>query len=197
MTGLEKILYQIEEEAKSSADKIVEEANAKAAAVLAEADTTCQEMQAAAEAKAAASAEDILKKSRSAAAMQRKKDLLTAKQQVIGSVIDKAQQSLYSLDDKAYFALIEKMLDKFALGESGEVRFNAKDQKRLPDGFDKKIQAVAAAKGGALTVSTETCDIDGGFILVYGGIEENCSFAAMFAAEKESLQDKVHTLLFT
>ena len=197
MTGLEKILYQIEEEAKSSADKIVEEANAKAAAVLAEADTTCQEMQAAAEAKAAASAEDILKKSRSAAAMQRKKDLLTAKQQVIGSVIDKAQQSLYSLDDKAYFALIEKMLDKFALGESGEVRFNAKDQKRLPDGFDKKIQAVAAAKGGALTVSKESCDIDGGFILVYGGIEENCSFAAMFAAEKESLQDKVHTLLFT
>lgn len=197
MTGLEKILYQIEEEAKSSAETIIEEANKEAAAVLAKADATCQEMQAAAEAKAAASAEDILKKSRSAAAMQRKKDLLTAKQQVIGEVIGKAQQSLYAMDDAAYFALIEKMLDKFVLAETGEIRFNEKDQKRLPAGFDKKVAAIAQKKGGALTVSAETCEIDGGFLLVYGGIEENCSFAAMFAAEKESLQDKVHTLLFT
>ena len=197
MTGLEKILYQIEEEAKSSADKIIEDANKEAEAVLAKADATCQEIQAVAEAKATATAEDILKKGRSAAAMQRKKNLLTAKQQVIGEVIDKAQKSLYAMDDAAYFALIEKMLEKFVLAETGEIRFNAKDQKRMPAGFEKKIAAAAQKKGGALTVSFETCEIDGGFLLVYGGIEENCSFAAMFAAEKESLQDKVHTLMFT
>ena len=89
------------------------------------------------------------------------------------------------------------MLEKSVLAESGQIRFNAADQKRLPAGFEKKIAAIAEKKGGALTVSQETCDIDGGFLLVYGGIEENCSFAAMFAAEKENLQDKVHTLLFT
>lgn len=197
MTGLEKILYQIEEEAKSSAEKIVEDANKEAQAILTKADATCQEMKAAAEHKAAAVTEDILAKSRSAVGMQRKKDLLAAKQQVIGEVIDQAQKSLYKLDDAAYFALIEKMLEKSVLAESGQIRFNAADQKRLPAGFEKKIAAIAEKKGGALTVSQETCDIDGGFLLVYGGIEENCSFAAMFAAEKENLQDKVHTLLFT
>jgi len=197
MTGLEKILYQIEEEAKSSAEKIVEDANKEAQAILTKADATCQEMMAAAEHKSAAVTQDILAKSRSAAAMQRKKDLLTAKQQVIGDVIDKAQKSLYAMDDAAYFALIEKMLEKFVLAETGEIRFNAKDQKRMPAGFEKKIAAAAQKKGGALTVSKESCDIDGGFLLVYGGIEENCSFAAMFAAEKESLQDKVYTLMFT
>ena len=92
MTGLEKILYQIEEEAKSSADKILENANQEAAGLLAQADATCQEMAEAAKVKAEAVAQDILNKSRSAAAMQRKKDLLTAKQQVIGEVIAKAQQ---------------------------------------------------------------------------------------------------------
>ena len=197
MTGLEKILYQIEEEAKSSAEKIVEDANKEAQAILTKADATCQEMKAAAEQRCAAVTEDILAKSRSAAGMQRKKDLLAAKQQVIGEVIDQAQKSLYKLDDAAYFALIEKMLEKSVLAESGQIRFNAADQKRLPAGFEKKIAAIAEKKGGALTVSQETCDIDGGFLLVYGGIEENCSFAAMFAAEKENLQDKVHTLLFT
>jgi len=197
MTGLEKILYQIEEEAKSSAEKIIEEANKEAQAILTKADATCQEMKAAAEHKAAAVTEDILAKGRSAAAMQRKKDLLAAKQQVIGEVIDQAQKSLYKLEDAAYFALIEKMLEKYVLAETGEIRFNAVDQKRLPAGFDKKLAAIAQKKGGALAVSKETCDIDGGFLLVYGGIEENCSFAAMFAAEKESLQDKVYTLMFT
>ena len=197
MTGLEKILYQIEEEAKSSAEKIIEEANKEAQAILTKAHATCQEMKAAAEHKAAAVTEDILAKGRSAAAMQRKKDLLAAKQQVIGEVIDQAQKSLYKLEDAAYFALIEKMLEKYVLAETGEIRFNAVDQKRLPAGFDKKLAAIAQKKGGALAVSKETCDIDGGFLLVYGGIEENCSFAAMFAAEKESLQDKVHTLMFT
>ena len=49
MTGLEKILYQIEEEAKSSAEKIVEDANKEAQAILTKADATCQEMKAAAE----------------------------------------------------------------------------------------------------------------------------------------------------
>lgn len=88
------------------------------------------------------------------------------------------------------------MIEKFALTEAGEIRFNEKDKKRLPAGYDKTAAGAAAKKGGKLSLSDETCEIDGGFILVYGGIEENCSFEAIFAAERESLQDQVHTLLF-
>ena len=39
-------------------------------------------------------------------------------------------------------------------------------------------------------------EANGGFVLVYGGIEENCSFEAMFAAQREKLQDQVHAFLF-
>ncbi|MCI8566438.1 MAG: hypothetical protein HFI39_09020 [Lachnospiraceae bacterium] len=196
MTGLDKILHQIEEEAKSSADKIIEEANAQAQEILSEAAASCKELEEASAAKTEAAARDILSKSRSAAQMQRKQELLAAKQQIIGEIIDKAQASLYTLEDKAYFELIARMLEKFALAEKGEIRFSEKDRKRLPAGFDKVVAETAAKKGGELTVSSETCAIDGGFLLVYGGIEENCSFAAMFASERENLQDKVHTLLF-
>ena len=48
----------------------------------------------------------------------------------------------------------------------------------------------------ALRVSNGNCDIDGGFILIYGGIEENCSFRAMLDANREHLADKVNELLF-
>ena len=45
--------------------------------------------------------------------------------------------------------------------------------------------------------SNKASDIDGGFILIYGGIEENCSLAAMFHAQKEEMADKLNSLLFT
>ena len=71
MTGLDKILNQIEEEAKSSAGKIIEEANTQAKAVLDEAENTCRDLEKAAAAKMEAAVEDVLKKSRSSADYQR------------------------------------------------------------------------------------------------------------------------------
>lgn len=39
-------------------------------------------------------------------------------------------------------------------------------------------------------------NIDNGFILAYGGIEENCTIRAMFDAKRDELSDIVHRLLF-
>ena len=37
---------------------------------------------------------------------------------------------------------------------------------------------------------------DGGFILSYGGVDQNCSVSALFEEGAETLQDKIQTLLF-
>ena len=81
------------------------------------------------------------------------------------------------------------MIDKFVSKETGEIIFNKKDLERLPKDF-------GATLASNLKVSSEIRNIDGGFILLYGDIEENCSFSALFMAEKENLQDKVRDLLF-
>lgn len=67
----------------------------------------------------------------------------------------------------------------------------------MPKGFEQEIQKAAAEKGGVLELSREARDIDGGFILVYGGIEENCTIKALFDAQRDELSDKVHGLLFS
>ena len=64
-------------------------------------------------------------------------------------------------------------------------------------GFEVEILCIAKVMGGALVLSEETRDINGGFILIYGGIEENCSFQAMFNSRKDELSDKVHEVLFS
>jgi V/A-type H+-transporting ATPase subunit E len=51
-------------------------------------------------------------------------------------------------------------------------------------------------EGASLTLSEKTAAIDGGFLLIYGEIEENCSFDALFSASRENMQDQVNAFLF-
>ena len=92
--------------------------------------------------------------------------------------------------------LDEKMLEKYAQPGDGVICFNEKDLKRMPQGFAAEIQKAAEAKKGTLTLSSEPKEMDGGFILVYGGIEENCTLKALLDAKKDQLQDKVSEILF-
>ena len=55
---------------------------------------------------------------------------------------------------------------------------------------------VNAETGLDLELNAEPVNIDGGFILLYGGIEENCSFSAIFSGERERLSDVASKLLF-
>lgn len=90
---------------------------------------------------------------------------------------------------------MEKMLRKFALPKDGEIHFSKTDLERMPSGFGKVIEDAAAQNGGTLVLSQEAMQIDGGFILVYGGVEENCSLQTIFHTQREYLADKVHEFL--
>ena len=63
-------------------------------------------------------------------------------------------------------------------------------------GFENVIEQTAQKKGGHLVVSKEPKDMDGGFVLVYGGIEENCTIRAMFHTKQDELSDVVQKILF-
>lgn len=196
MTGLEKMKSQILEEAKAAAE-------AKIAVAKKQAD----EITAQAAAEASKKSESISQKSKTEAAnynervassidLQRRTKLLAAKQEVIAEVLDKAYASLTAMESDEYFAMLTKMLGKYVLPEEGEIFFAAEDLKRMPDGFAAEVEKIAAAKGGSLKLSEEGRNIENGFIIAYGGIEENCTLQAMFDAKKDELSDKVHRLLF-
>lgn len=196
MNGLDRILSQIEEEAKASADAILSQAKEQAEGILAEADTQAEGIAREAKARKEASEADILKKAASAAQMSRRQQLLSAKIQVIYGILDQAKASILAMPDEEYFALITRMLDQYVQSGNGTILFNERDRRRLPAGYEKVISAAAEKKGGSLALAKGSRPITGGFILVYGGIEENCSFEAIFESEKERLQDKVHSVLF-
>lgn len=197
MTGLDKMVNQILDEANNSASTILDNAKAQADEILAKA-----------KADAGKSGEEISKRSKadianyrdrmnSSADLKRRTAVLEAKQGIITQVIEKAYDTFCSKSDAEYFQTIEEMLGKFALPQKGEIYFSSKDISRMPSGFEGKIQEIAKKNGGSLTLSKDTREIPGGFVLAYGGIEENCSFEALFDSKRDELQDKVQKLLFS
>lgn len=197
MTGLEKITDQIQEEAKASAASRIEAAQKEADQLLAEAKDACAAMEAEAAEKSAAMKVNYEGRIKSSAEQQRRTALLRAKQEIIAGVIEEAYVALKEKDAQSYFLTMEKILKTYALAEAGEIYFSKEDLARMPADFEKKIKSVAKEKGGSLVLKKEPKAIADGFILVYGGVEENCTLKALFDAKKDELQDKVNAILFS
>lgn len=197
MTGLEKILGQIEEDAVRTAEDILKEAEKEAEKIRmdaqAEGELNCSQIVE----RSKLEVQSSLSRSESAANLQGKKLILNAKQEIINNLINKAKETLINLPDKEYFEIILSMIRKNALPSEGMIQFSERDLKRLPEGFSKSITDALSLKNGVkLSISQDSCNINGGFLLSYGDVEMNCSFDALIAASRETLQDKVCEVLF-
>ena len=190
MSGLDKILEHISNEAAEKAKKVIENGTAEAERILANDKAEASRLEAQISKQSELDVASASKRIQSAADLKEKRMILEAKQKEIDSVIDAAIEKLHGLSDQEYFAYLEKMLDKYSVGKEGVIRFSEKDLARLPKDFEAK------AKAHSLSLSNEPVAIDGGFVLVYGDVEENCSFEALVSASREVLQDKIGQILF-
>ena len=108
----------------------------------------------------------------------------------------KALAQLQAKPAAEYFAAVLKLAERYARAQAGQILFSQEDLDRMDAGFADQLNEAAKKKGGSLTIGTECRPTGGGFVLVYGGIEENCTFPALFDARREELQDLIHRLLF-
>lgn len=197
MTGLDKIISQILDDAGKEADGVLGKAQREAEKILNDGKETCKKMEELGVTKQEAEVVSMTERTKSSAELQKRQAVLLAKQQIIADMLDQAYRTLLSKGQEEYFVLIQKMLDKFVLAKQGEIYFSQKDLDRMPLDFEAVIEKSAALKGGSLKLIKEAKNIDGGFILVYGGVEENCSFKALLSAQRDELSDKVHEMLFS
>ena len=196
MTGLDKMKSQILDEAQAAAGARVSEAESQAKEILDAAKAETDKAVAAISQKSDADVANYADRVKSSIDLQRRTQLLSAKQEVIADVLDKAYAKLSSMQSEEYFAMLVKLLERYALPQDGEICFSQEDLARMPEAFKAQIEKAAEAKGGSLSVSQEGRKIENGFILVYGGVEENCTLKAVFDAKKDELSDKIHRFLF-
>ena len=197
MAGIEAITEEILQDAQKEADKIIDSAREQAEEIRNAARTDAEKIRQ----KAASRTEHDLavysERLQSQKEMRRRQAVLSAKQKMIGEAIEKAYARLAEQNDADYFSMLEGILEREAEeGQAGEILFGKRDLERLPVDFEEKAKRAAAKKNGSLTVSRTPADIENGFVLRYGGIDENCSLRALFEEKRETLQDIVNKILW-
>ena len=191
MTGLENIVSIIRQDAQSEAEAIIAKAQAEADKIIDKARAEAQEKGTQLTKGGSDKANDIIERAESAAQLETKKALLFSKQHLLKSVIDEAKLQLEGLEDKEYFDVLIQLAKKYSAQKDGFMLLNANDLGRLPADFEKKIQEI-----GNITIKKEPANIKNGFLLIYGGIDINCTFDALFEDSAEALQDIVSNILF-
>lgn len=195
MTGLEKIIGEIHSKSQSEAQGILEKANSEAQELLqaakSDSNTRCAEI----EADTTKRANALVHSASSAADLECGRMLLRLKQEMLNDTLRQAMDKLLSLPDDEYFSLLIKMAAECADRTDGLLCLNQKDLDRRPSDFSERLNR-ELPKGASLSVSEQACQIEGGFILKYGAIEQNCSFYAVFDERREELTDQIRDILF-
>ena len=177
-TGLDRIIEQILADAEAKAAEQVAAAEKEAKKTLADAAAEAEQKANVLLADSEKVGADIKARAASTAEFTRRRTVLAAKQNAIRDVIAAAQKELHDLPDDEYFSVLLKLAQKNA----------------LPG--DAEMQLKAAVPGTNITVSNTPCNIPDGFLLVYGGIDVNCTFASLFEAAGDTLQDLAGGMLF-
>ncbi len=188
MTSSEKILAGIAEDAGDRAAEIISEAEKKAEEAVNER-IAAAEKEALEIAAAAEKAAELTKKTGESAAVLLKRDAaLSVKRELIESALKATAESINAYGDKEYFDLLLKLINR--LDKNGEVILSSGDMSRDMSEFKK------ALVGYSLTLSGETAETGGGFILKYGDIIINCGLEALIREKRDTLTDTLNRELF-
>lgn len=191
MTGLDKIIEQIRQAAIVASEQELAKTQKEVEQILAEGLQEIEAYKTAYLAETNSQVELLLSRGEASAALQKRKILLKGKQEIIRQMIGQAKEKLLNLPKDEYFNLLLKMLERYAKEGKCQLLLSERDLERVPEYFMDEL------KKREIILAKESYKIDGGFVLVYGEIEENCSFEALFSASKEVLQDKISALIFT
>lgn len=191
MTGLDKIIEQIEQEARTASEQELAKTKKEVEKILAEGLRERETYREEFLAQTNSQVELLLSRGEASAALQKRKIMLKEKQDIIQQLMVQAKETLVNLPEEEYFNILIQMLEHYAKEGQCQLLLSERDLNRVPECFIQEL------KKREIVLAKESCKIDGGFVLVYGDVEENCSFEALFSASKEVLQDKIGALIFT
>ncbi len=195
MAGLDKIIKEIADEASAEAKSVLDNAKAQADDILEAARNEAEALHEKSDLAAKQHRNEIEQSRNSALALQKRQRLLETKQSLLNDTLEKAREELYALPADLYFTLLLKLAVQVVEEGEGEMMLCEKDAQRLPPDFEAKLAAVLP-KGSTIHISKEIRPVDGGFVLKYGDVEANCSFAAIFDARREEFADIISPILF-
>lgn len=196
---ISKIVAKIDQEAKEKAERILGEARSKA-------DQTLED----AKKKAEYIRDQILEKAEqeglakrrgvaSLASSEARKLVLAEKQAILQEVYQNTLENLKGMSIEDYRGYFKRML--LRLCESGDetIILSPQDSERITSEFIQEVnRQMASDKGkkGKLSISNETRQMVGGFVLKRGNVEIDNSFDSLVRSVRDQTEPEVIAILF-
>lgn len=219
MTGLEKILHRISEDAEEHARATLEAAGKECKAVAEEYAARADRIREESAQRTLRECEEMVSRTRSAAAMTRRNILLEAKAQVLDEAFEAARAEICDTDYGKYRELLIALLssalleqvknekeslacgDEITPVEYYEIALNQADLarfgKNILEGAGRVVERrIGAERMAKLRLCETPAPIDGGLILRYGSVEVNCSLTTLLAGMRQELEERVLAVLF-
>lgn len=193
MNGIEKITGMIQSGARAEIDAVLARAQEEAEAVSARYDAQIRAESADLESRNAKAAAEREERLVSAAQMEARKAALAAKQEMVEKAYALALEKLCAMPAERYTEVLAALLVQASSTGKEEVILSPKDRGKVGEA------AVAKAnKDGKkqLTLSKETRDIPGGFILKAQNVEVNCAFDTLVRLQRAETAGAVAKMLF-
>ncbi len=192
MTGTEKIIAHIEQDAREQAEAILTAAKEK-----------CAEIQKQYEEKASKLYTDRIRDGVKAcqdredgalriARMEARKSILGVKQDMVTKSFEQAQKTIIGLPQEKYTAFLAQLVKEASTAGDEEIILNARDREAIGQALLKAVNAAGAKH----SLAKETGDMAGGLILRRGNVETNCSVELLVEMSKSELSGKLAELLF-
>ena len=193
MNGLDSIIDAIMNEAEQQASENIKAAESEKAVMMSEAEEELASLEKERKAQLHKNSEMVIERAKASNEQYLKQQLMRTKMNFIDEVINSAREKIESMSAEEYFAAMEKLAVSNAHKADGIIAFGKNDLARMPKEFvencNKKIS------GGTLKLDTNAADIDSGFIIRYGDVEENCSIDSIFRFKYDELCDIVNGFL--
>lgn len=191
MSSGDKILNRISLDCDERISQIGAETDEKCAQIMAQAKLDANKISAEIADRAQSKVKQMQAASKSRCDLETRNAFLKRRREEIDKTYSEILNKMKNLPDEDYFELIYTFAKKLS-GMSGVVLLNKKDMNRLPKNFLARLEEC----GVKAELSKMPCDIESGFILKCGDIEENMDFSAILSEKRDAIEDFINQELF-
>ena len=191
MSSGDKILNRISLDCDERISQIGAETNEKCAQIMAQAKLDADKISAEIADRAQSKVKQMQAASKSRCDLETRNAFLKRRREEIDKTYSEILNKMKNLPDEDYFELIYTFAKKLN-GMNGVVLLNEKDMNRLPKDFLARLEEC----GVKAELSKTPGDIESGFILKCGDIEENMDFSAILSEKRDAIEDFINQELF-
>jgi V/A-type H+-transporting ATPase subunit E len=192
----EQVVEKILSDARSQADKIAAEASEKASTQESEMQSKLAIFRKESATLAENAANDRKLQMLATARMSVQRQQLTVKAKLLDEVFVQAREQIANMPDDQYKELISSLMEK-AVETGDELVLIGKDEKRIDNSLIKQInRKLGPGFKGNLSLSPESANISGGFILRRGKIQINVSTDVLLGQVREEIEMELAKSLF-